>query len=347
MKAVVINRYGGPDVLTYQNVDMPSVGPDEVLINLKMVGLNHFDIDAREGISSYPDLSFPHILGLEGAGIVSEVGENVETVKVGDKAAPYLVMTKGRCWRAECLCAMGYDNLCHDFDKIGVSRWGTYAEYIKVPEHSVIRLPDRMSFTDAAATQIVMPTAWELVVTKARVRQGEDVLVNAAGSGVGSAAVQIAKNAGARVIASAGSDEKLEHARELGAHAVINYRDQDLVEEVMNITDGRGVDVVIEMVGGEILQKSLASLAYNGRISTAGAHAGEKVKIDIIEFFRKQASLTSTNYAPKHTCHRVLELVAEGILRPVVHAVYPLNEARRGHELLESRNLFGKILLEV
>ncbi len=177
--------------------------------------------------------------------------------------------------------------------------------------------------------------------------QGEDVLVNAAGGGVGSAAVQIAHLAGARVIASAGSDSKLGRARQLGASDGINYNEQSIVDEVMKLTGGRGVDVVIEMIGGNILQQSLSALAINGRLSTAGAHGGEKVEIDMIEFFRKQLTMTSTHFAPVATSQFVLKLVGEGRLRPVIEKIFPLPEMAAAHELLASRNFFGKVILEV
>lgn len=347
MKAVVIHECGPSDVLTYEDIDTPKVGPGEVLINLKTVGLNHFDLDLRGDISGYLGLKMPHILGVEGAGVVAEIGSGVTAFRVGDRVMPQLTTSSGQCRRAICNCALGMDNICMDFDKLGVTRWGTYAEYVKVSEPNVIRIPDGLSDLDAAATQVAMATAWELVVTKGKVKQGEDVVVNAAGSGVGSAAVQIAALAGARVIATAGSDEKLDRARQLGASDVINYTNQSIVDEVMKMTDGRGADAVIECVGGNVLQQSLSALCLNGRLSTAGAHAGEKVEIDMIEFFRKQLTMTSTHFAPVSTNQMVLKLVKEGKLRPVIEKILPLREMKSAHDILASRRFFGKIVLEV
>lgn len=344
MKAVVIHRHGGPEEMVYEDIETPTVGPNDVLINLKTVGLNHFDLDVCGGISGYLSLDMPHILGVEGAGVVAEVGNAVEYFKVGDRVMPYLTTSCGHCRN----CLNGMDNICETFDKLGVTCWGTYAEYVKVTQHNLFHIPDQVSFLDASATQVAYATAWELVVNKARVRQGEDVLINAAGSGVGSAAIQCAKLAGARVITTAGSDEKLARAKELGADKGINYNHvDDIGSAVRDLTKGRGVDVCIEMVGGKVLQQSLDALCLNGRLATCGAHAGEKVEIDMIEFFRKQITMNSCHFAPKVTNMAVLSLVGQGKLKPVIAKVFPLKEMRAAHELLASRNFFGKIVLEV
>ena len=209
MKAVVIHRHGGPEELVYEDIGTPAVGPEDVLINLETVGLNHFDLDVCDGISGYLNLDMPHILGVEGAGTVAETGAAVTAFRPGDRVMPFLTITSGLCRHRVCNCALGMDNICLDFEKLGVTCWGTYAEYVKVSHHNVLRIPDGVSVLDAAAGQVAFATAWELVVKKAQVRQGEDVLINAAGSGVGSAAIQCARVAGARIIATAGSDEKL------------------------------------------------------------------------------------------------------------------------------------------
>ncbi len=348
MKAVVIHRHGGPEELVYEDIETPTVGPNDVLIKLGTVGLNHFDLDVCDGISGYLSLDMPHILGVEGAGAVAEVGEAVTAFRPGDRVMPYLTISSGICRHRVCNCALGMDNMCLDFEKLGVTCWGTYAEYVIVSQHNVIRIPDGVSDLAAAAAQVAFATAWELVVKKAQVRQGEDVLINAAGSGVGSAAIQCARLAGARVIATAGSDDKLTRARQLGADEVINYNEtENIGDAVRDLTGGRGADVCIEMVGGPVLQQSLDALALNGRLSTCGAHAGEKVEIDMIEFFRKQITMTSCHFAPKSTSNEVLRLVEQGKLRPVIAKVFPLAEMRTAHELLASRAVFGKIVFEV
>jgi len=343
MKAVVIHEHGGPDVLKYEDIETPVIGANDVLINIKAVGLNHFDLDVRDGISGYFSLDMPHILGCEGAGIVAEVGSAVTAFKPGQHVLPYLTTSCGHCER----CLSGHDNICMSFDKLGVTHWGTYAEYVRVSEHNVVAMPDGLSFVDAAATHVAFATAWELVEVHTKVRQGEFVLVNAAGSGVGSAAVQLASNAGGIVIATAGSGEKLERAKELGARYGINYNEESIEDGVMRITGGRGADVCIEMVGGRVLQESIRAVAHNGRLATCGAHAGEKVEIDMIEFFRKQLTMSGNHFSPKANNVQVLKLIADGAVKPVIAKIFPLQDMGDAHRYLASRNFFGKVVLEV
>ncbi|MBT6442610.1 MAG: alcohol dehydrogenase catalytic domain-containing protein [Alphaproteobacteria bacterium] len=343
MKAVVIHEHGDPSVLKYEDIETPSVGPNDVLINIKAVGLNHFDLDVRDGISGYFSLDMPHILGCEGAGVVAEVGSAVTAFKPGQHVLPYLTTSCGHCER----CLSGHDNICMSFDKLGVTHWGTYAEYVRVSEHNVVAMPDGLSFVDAAATHVAFATAWELVEVHTKVRQGEFVLVNAAGSGVGSAAVQLANNAGGIVIATAGSGEKLERAKELGARYGINYNEESIEDGVMRITGGRGADVCIEMVGGRVLQESIRAVAHNGRLATCGAHAGEKVEIDMIEFFRKQLTMSGNHFSPKANNVQVLKLIADGAVKPVIAKTFPLQDMGDAHRFLASRNFFGKVVLEV
>jgi len=343
MKAVVIHEHGDPDVLKYEDIETPTVGANDVLINIKAVGLNHFDLDVRDGVSGYFSLDMPHILGCEGAGVVAEVGSAVTAFKPSQHVLPYLTTSCGHCER----CLSGHDNICMSFDKLGVTHWGTYAEYVRVSEHNVVAMPDGLSFVDAAATHVAFATAWELVEVHTKVRQGEFVLVNAAGSGVGSAAVQLANNAGGIVIATAGSGEKLERAKELGARYGINYNEESIEDGVMRITGGRGADVCIEMVGGRVLQESIRAVAHNGRLATCGAHAGEKVEIDMIEFFRKQLTMSGNHFSPKANNVQVLKLIADGAVKPVIAKTFPLRDMGDAHRFLASRNFFGKVVLEV
>ena len=343
MKAIVIHNHGGPDELLFQDVETPSVGANDVLIQMKAIGLNHFDLDVRDGISGYFDLDMPHILGCEGAGVVKKVGSAVTAFCEGQHVLPYLTTSCGYCER----CLSGHDNICITFDKLGVTRWGTYAEYVLVSEQNVIAMPRGLSFIDAAASHVAFATAWELVEVHSKVRQGDIVLVNAAGSGVGSAAIQLAKNAGGIVIATAGSQKKLEKASELGARFGINYNEESIDEGTRRITEGRGADVCIEMVGGRVLQESIRALAHNGRIATCGAHAGEKVEIDMIEFFRKQVTLSSNHFSPKANNIKALKLVADGAVKPVIAKTFILEEMAEAHRYLASRNFFGKVVLEV
>ena len=343
MKAIVMHEHGGPEVLKFEDVDTPDLGPRDVLINIKAVGVNHFDLDVREGGSGHLDSYMPHILGVEGAGKVAAVGSAVTGYKLGENVMPYLTTCCGSCNR----CLSGHDNICEHFDKLGVTHWGTYAEYVKVSEQNIIRMPDGLSYLDAAATQVVVATAWELVVVHAKVRQGEFVLVNAAGSGVGTATIQMVRNAGGIVIATAGSDKKLDLAKDLGARYGINYNKENIKDSIMDITNNKGVDVCIEMVGGSVLQQSIEALAHNGRLATCGAHAGEKVELDIIEIFRKQITISGNHFSPKANNEKALNLVADGIVKPIIAKNLPLSEMSEAHKLVESRDFFGKVVLEV
>ncbi|MBR71741.1 MAG: alcohol dehydrogenase [Rhodospirillaceae bacterium] len=342
MKAVVIHKHGGPEVLVYEEVNTPVLGPRDVLINIKAIGVNHFDLDVRNGISGHIDSQMPHILGVEGAGVIAEVGSAVTAFKPGERVMPYLTTSCGHCYR----CLSGHDNICMHFDKLGVTHWGTYAEYVKVTDDNVIRMPDELSFVDAAATQVAVATAWELVVVHANIQPGDSVLINAAGSGVGTAAIQLAVNAGGTVISTAGTDEKLDRAKKLGSSYGINYNKESIEEGVMRITGGRGVEVCIEMVGGKVLQESIQALNHNGRLATCGAHAGEKVEIDIIEIFRKQIHISGNHFSPKHNNEKALRLVASGKVKPVIAKTLHLSQMSEAHKLIESRNFFGKVVLE-
>lgn len=344
MKAIILREHGGIEQLRYEDVETPEPGPGQILINIRSIGLNHFDVDCRNGISGY-DFNLPHVMGCEGAGVVAGLGPGVSQFREGDHVIPILTINFGACDKRVCNCLLGRDNICHRFDKLGVTRWGTYAEYCVIEERNAIHMPAGLAFEDAAGGQVAFTTAWEMLVNKGRIRAGEEVLVNAAGSGVGSACVQIAKLHGARIIATAGSDEKLARAREHGAEVTINYNRQDVVEEVMSATGGRGVDLVMEMVGGRVLQQSHEAVTLGGRIVVCGAHAGEKVELDMIQFFRKEIQMSSVHFAPRATNATVLTMIAEGRLRPIIHQRFHLAQMGQAHAVLESRDFYGKVII--
>ena len=247
MKAVRFHEYGSVDVLRYEDAPIPSINPTEVLINLKAAALNHLDLWVRSGTRER-NIPLPHIGGSDGAGIVAEVGNTATNIKVGDRVVISPGLSCGSC----VMCLDGKDNLCQTYRVLGTKEDGTYAEYVKVPAINVVPLPERLSFEQAAAASLVFLTAWHMLVTLAKVHIGETVLVHGVGSGVGSAAIQIAKLFGAYLITTAGSDEKLTKAKELGADEIINYKEKDFVEEVRRLTDKRGVDIVFEHIGGEV-----------------------------------------------------------------------------------------------
>lgn len=339
MKAVVMREHGGIEVLRLEDVPTPQPRHGEILVRLHAAAVNHFDHDIREGISRI-EHSWPHIPGVEGAGEVVEIGAGVTRVAVGDRVIPYNPFC-GTC-RA---CLSGLENLCLGGMKLGVNTWGTYAEFIRVGQDHIVPIPPGLDMEIAAATPTCFGTAWQMSVTLGCIVAGEDVLVNAAGSGVGNSAIQIARLHGARVIATAGSDAKLARAAEMGADAVINYESQPLAQEVLRLTGGKGADLVIESVGGSVLTQSLQAVAVGGRLITCGAHAGETVPLDVISLFRRQIRIQGNHYAPRREIAHVLRLVSDGLLTPMVHATFPLAEVQAAARATADRSLFGKLIL--
>jgi NADPH:quinone reductase-like Zn-dependent oxidoreductase len=340
VKAIRFHEYGSADVLRADEVPTPEPGPEQALLRVRACAVNHVDIDMREGTSRLP-LTLPHTLGFEIAGEVAALGPGTDGVSVGDRVAPLYQLHCRECeW-----CRRGEHMHCERITMLGVQSPGGYAEYAVVPAWALIPLPDTLSFEQAAAIQTTFATVWHALVTRVSVAEGQWVLVNAAGSGVGTAGIQVAKLLGARVIASAGSDEKLERARDLGAEATVNYRTDDLAARVRELTDGRGVDVVMESVGGEVLSGSLAALAKNGSVVTVGAHGGEVVPVDVILLFRHQWSLVGSVRATADEIRHCIDLVADGRLAPVIHTTLPLDSAAEAHGILEERRQFGKVVL--
>lgn len=341
MQAVVFHEFGGPDVLKVEEVADPQPGAGEVLIDIAASALNHLDVDIREGVSRF-DVTPPFILGVEVVGRIAALGDGVEGWQVGERVMPYLLGTCSECR----YCKTGRESLCLTPGFIGFSTSGGYAEKLACPARQLIRVPDGLSDEAAAATQIAFATAWHMLFTRGGLQPGETVLVNAVGSGIGSAAVQLAKLAGAFVIGNAGSDEKLARAKELGLDVGINHRTQDVVAEVMRATDGRGVEVVFEHVGGELFQKGLDSLAKDGRLVICGGHGGEVVPFDIIPFFRAQKQVIGSFVYNRDEVEKVLDLAGRRLIAPVVYKVFPLEQAREAMETMERREHVGKIVLE-
>ncbi|MFN0160911.1 MAG: zinc-binding dehydrogenase [Burkholderiales bacterium] len=346
MKAIVLREFGGPEVLRYESVATPEPGPDEVLVRLHAVGVNHMEIDVREGRSGFA-FPLPHVMGGEGAGEIAAVGAAVTGFAVGDRVMPAPSLSSGSCGDARCYCVRGMDNLCLVFGKLGITCWGSYAGYLRVAPQNLVRLPDGLSYLAAAAGRTIFSTAWELAVRQGAVQAGETVLVNGAAGGVGTAAVAVARQAGARVIGAVGSTDKARRLEELGIDAVINYRDADLATEVKRLTGGRGADLAIETVGGDLLRATVDAMAPGGRIAIGGAHAGEQVRLDIVKLFRKQLRIVTTHSYPKATTAAVFDLMARGRLAPVIAAEFPLADAGRAQALLASRVTVGKIVMHV
>lgn len=323
MKAIQIHEFGGPEVLRYEDVDDPEPGDGEVRLKIEACALNHVDVDVREGISRFP-IEFPLIPGLEIVGTVDKVGPNTDgSVSVGDRVMPYLL--GGEVF-------------------MGVAGPGGFAEYACCPPEQLVPIPEGIEWVDAAALQVAFGTSWHMLFNRGELRIGETVLINSVSSGIGSAAVQLAKLAGAYVIGTSSSEEKLAEAKELGMDAGINYNEQDIPEEVMKIT-GEGVDLVYEHVGGELLQKGVQSMRPGGRLTTCGAHSGEVVEIDMIPFFRSEWTIKGSFVYTREELIKVFDFASRGLIKPQIADTYPLSETKAAMERMEARDFFGKLIV--
>ncbi len=340
MKAARIHQHGLPEVLVYEDVPEPKLRADQILVRVRACALNHLDLWVRKGIPGMR-ISMPHVLGSDIAGEVVQVGELCERVKPGWR----VLLSPGVSCRQCEPCMTGRDNMCRGYNVFGYGIDGGNAELMAVPEWTAIPLPNDLSFEEAAAVPLVFLTAWHMLVGRADLQMGEDVLVLAASSGVGSAAIQIAKLFHCRVFATAGGEAKLAKAKELGADHVIDHYREDIAAEVKKITARRGVDVVFEHVGAATWSKSVESLAPAGRLVTCGNTTGWDVKLDLRFLFTKQWSLLGSFMGTLGELHTVLKFVFRKELRPVIDRVYPLSEIRAAHERLENKEQFGKLVV--
>lgn len=340
MRSVYFERFGGPEVLTFGEQPEPAAGPGEALVRVRACAINHLDLWVRQGLPGL-EPEMPHILGNDIVGEIAAVGTGVSHLRVGQKTLVNPTLSCGKCEA----CARGDDNLCRSYDVIGRRRNGGYAEYVSVPAVNCLPYPERLPWEQAAAVPLVFLTAWHMLVTRARVKAGDDVLVIGAGSGVGSAAIQIARLRGARVIATASTPAKLAKARELGAHDVIDHAAEDIAARARALTNKKGVDVVVEHVGGRVFEAGVAALAKDGRLVTCGATTGSKVTLEINALFGKHLSLLGSWMGRRSDLEDALVHVASGAMQPVIDSVLPLADARRAHERIEAREQFGKLVL--
>ena len=340
MHAVRFHAHGGIDVLKYEEAPQPQIEANEVLVKVKACALNHLDIWLRQGVEDWK-LPLPHILGSDIAGEVAEVGSKVKRIRAGERVLLCPGISCGQCE----MCLKGLDSACRSYTLFGVFVDGGYAEYVKSPEVNAIPIPGDLSFDEAAAVPLVFLTAWHMLFTRAQLKPGEDVLVIGAGSGVGSAAIQVAKLVGARVIATAGTEWKLEKARALGADEVIDHSQQSISLEVRRFTEKRGVDVIVEHVGAAVWEECFNSLATYGRLVTCGVTSGAEVKLNIQGLFGRQRTILGSFMGGKGELLEALKLIARRKLRAVIDSTFPLEEAAAAQRKMESREFFGKILL--
>lgn len=340
MKALVIYEHGGIDKLSITDLPRPSPGPNEVLINIRAIALNRLDLFVREG-SPTLKLAMPHVVGSDGAGVIAEVGANVRDLRAGQRVLVNPGLSCGHCD----FCLSGEQSLCAEFGIIGEHSTGTAAEYIKMPAVNVLPIPDSLTFEQAAAAPLVFLTAWRALISRARLRVGEDVLVLGAGSGASTAAIQIAKYAGGRVFVTSSSDEKLKKASAIGADFGFNYRNQEWDREVFAATNRRGVDLVFESVGAATWTKSLRSLKRGGRMVVIGATTGSKPQEEIGYIFWKQIDILGSTMSNQREFREVMKLVFAGKLAPVIDSVMPIEKAQEAHARLAIGEQFGKIVL--
>lgn len=341
MKAIRVHEHGGSDKLRIEEIPLPHIQENEVLVEIKSTALNRLDLWVRNGIPGVT-LPLPVILGSDGAGVVKETGSLVRSLKSGDRVLIVPGFGCGEC--AECLS--GRENYCARYSIGGEHGNGVQAEFVALDRRRLIPIPAKLSFEEAAAIPLVFMTAWEMLVNKAALQPGETVLVWGASSGVGSAAVQIAKAWGARVITTAGNADKAAKAKQLlGADHVIEYHSQDVLKEIRALTDGRGVDVVVDHVGVATWEKSLRALAKGGRLVFCGATTGPNVSFDLRFVFFKQQSIIGSTMGDRGDLIKVVDWVDQGKLHGVVDRVFERDDIRLAHDYLESGKQFGKVIV--
>ncbi len=329
MKAIIYHETGGVEVLKYEDVQVPEIGADDVLVRVKAAALNHLDLRLRAGKSPRP-VDLPHIGGIDIAGDVEKTGENVSDIAPGTRVVvdPTVRTPKGP-------------------SVIGVNRWGGLAEFVKVPTANVVPIPDEVSYDDASTLPICYVTAWYGLIDRGGMQQDETVLVHAAGSGTGCAAVQMAKELGAKVIATAGSDDKLEKVKKIGADATINYKTSDFAEEVKNITEGKGVDLIFDQVGASAWENNLKSLKAGGRILLVGVVGGGQETLNFGPIIMRDLSILGVTVfrAPRKNLINLINMMSLGRFRPVIDKKFPLSETAEAQKMLEDSSQFGKVIL--
>ena len=341
MRAWLISRHGGPEVLEWTELPDPRPRADEAVVRVRACALNHLDLWVRNGVPGY-EVPLPLVPGSEVAGELEAVGELVEGFQPGEAVLLAPGVSCGHCSH----CLFGQDTLCDRFGILGETRHGGCAEKIVVPGRNLLPLPAGLSFAEAAAIPLVFLTAWHMLTARARLRPHEDILIHAAGSGVSSAAIQIARLLGARhIIATASSDAKLERARALGATQLVNSTQGDFVRAVREMTGGKGVEVVLDHVGGQVFERSLKALARGGRITLCGATSSPTATLNLRAVFFKSLSILGSTLGSLGELKQLLTFFESGDLRPVVDRTFPLAHLAAAQEELARREQFGKLVM--
>ena len=341
MKAAIFKEYGGCEKLEYTDFELPKINYNEVLIEVKACALNHLDLWVRQGIRGSA-LKLPHILGNDISGIVKKVDKVTNNFKIGDEVVISPGISCGNCQ----FCLQGKDSYCRSYEIIGAMNYhGGYAEYVKVPIQNVLPFNFNLSFEEVASLPLVFLTAWNMLTTKGKIKMGETILIYGAGSGVGSAAIQIAKMHGLNVISTVGNNEKIQKAKDLGADEIINHNTDNLREKIKEFTNKQGVDIVFDHIGEKTWENSIKCLKVGGRMVTCGATTGPQGITDIRYIYSKQLSILGSYMASKNELIEVLKFVQLNKLKPVVDTILPLQKASQAHKLMEERKHFGKIVL--
>ena len=344
MKAVYMTEHGGADVLQYGDMPEPKIGPNDVKIRVRAASLNRLDVYSRAGVRGTRRRNFdtPHILGGDAAGEIVEVGSEVRGRETGQRVVVNPRMTCNQCrW-----CSAGQDEFCENAGMLGSSRRGSYAEYVGVPATSAVPIPDGLSFEEAATLPTVYLPTWTILVRKGALQSWETSLVLSASAGVGTAGIQVAKNViGATVITTTSTEEKAAQAAELGADHVINYSTEDIAGRVREITDGRGVDVVLDHVGAEFWPAATRSLAMGGRYGICGVTTGYRAELQMGAMFTRYQTVFGVFMGRKEDMRQIVHMAGRGVIRGIIHQTFPLKDAAMAHEVMESRNFFGKLVL--
>jgi len=344
MKSAFIKQHGDLNQLQIGDLETPKIKPNEVLVQTKFGALNHIDVFVIKGWPGL-ELTMPHILGSDGSGIITEIGSEVTNIKEGERVTVNPGLSCGKCK----FCLSGNQNFCKTFSIIGEQKWGMYSEYFKVPEENVLKVPSKISYELAAAAPLTFLTAWRLLTTQANLKQGESVLIHGAGGGVSTAAIQIAKYLGAKIIATTSDQDKMNKATELGADYVINYKTNLNYNKTIfsEITKKQGIDVIVDSIGKLTFSNSLRLLKPGGRLVIPGATTGPIVDIDLRQIFWKQIKIFGSTMSNQGEFRDVMKLVFEEKLKPVVDKIFQMEEIIEAETYLNEGKQFGKVLIQI